>query len=189
MFQMSRRPLVVFLKKKTSKGLLLWGTKTKTVSRVTGVLWLFGEALLYLKCSTADIYSNERRELERKKCFSVFLERRNREKENLVSLSICFLNSRIGFGAFPIRFLDLRGRMGEWRKVTHCRPLFRFVLPPLSFNLNSVPPQILEAYCQFQPLHQLDSKVQVGRMKSEASAEREASERQQHLVFWSMSLW
>ena len=51
--------LCLFLEK-TNKGLLPWGTKTKT-AQWRRMLWLFGEALLYVKCSTADIYSNKRR--------------------------------------------------------------------------------------------------------------------------------
>ena len=77
----TRRPLFVWAK--TNKGLLVDWNKEETSLSEWGVVTTFGEALLYLKCSTADIYSNERRELERRKCFSVFLERRNREKRKL----------------------------------------------------------------------------------------------------------
>ena len=61
------------------------------------------------------------REREKIKCFFVFNERTNREerkKKNLISLSVRFLMSKNEWFV-----LDLRERMAQWRKVTHCRPL------------------------------------------------------------------
>ena len=88
---------------------------------------LFGEALLYLKCSTADIYSNKRierasvpeKKKERKTLFRSFRSLSHVKKEWFISQ-------------------DTRKRKWrEQRKVTHCRPLLSLCAADksLSFNL------------------------------------------------------
>lgn len=114
LFQM-RRPLFVWAK--TNKGLI--ETKRKPVS-VNGVLWLFGEALLYLKCSTADIYSNKRR--ERGENVSLFSIRGNKQRRKKEKLGFAF-QSFSHFKERMERFHSLKKTNGKWTKVTHCRPL------------------------------------------------------------------